>query len=38
MAERIIQTADLSNINRSLSALGNSLDQISGQIDVVDQI
>ena len=37
MAERIIQTADLSNINRSLSALGNSLDQISGQIDVVDQ-
>jgi hypothetical protein len=38
MAERIIQTADLSNINRSLSALGNSLDQISGQIDVVKNL
>lgn len=37
MAERIIQAADLSNIHKSLSALGNGIDAISGQIDVVDQ-
>lgn len=37
MADRIIQAADLSNIHKSLSALGKGIDVISGQIDVVDQ-
>jgi len=37
MADRIIQTADLSNIHRGLTNLGSRIEDISGQIDVVDQ-